>query len=79
MTSTHYLDTYGNSRANTCVQTWLLGKAVLIRYRTNPASAGFVLIHSARADRTQLRRRVIQVSDLSASDGRVLAYRGFDG
>ena len=29
---THYVDTYGNSRANTYVQTRLLGRVVLIRY-----------------------------------------------
>ncbi len=79
MTFIYYLDNYGNSRANTCVQTWLLGKAVLIRYRTDPGFPGFVLIHDAQTDCTFTRQRVIQVSDLSASDGRVLAYRGFDG
>ena len=52
---------------------------MLIRYRTDPGLPGVVLIHNAQTDRTLMRRRVIQVSDLSASDGRVLAYRGFDG
>ena len=74
----YYLDTRGNSRANTCAQAPLIGRAAFIRYRTDPGFPGFVLIHNAQTDRTHMRRRVVQVSDLSASDGRVLAYRGFD-
>ena len=74
-----YLDNCGNSRANTCVKTRLSGRVAFIRYRTDPGFPGFVLIHNAQTDRTHMRRRVVQVSDLSASDGRVLAYRGFDG
>ena len=30
-----YMDNCGNSRANTCVNTELLGTVVFIRYRTN--------------------------------------------
>ena len=45
------LDTHGNSRANTCLQTQLLGRVALIRYRTNPGSAWFLLIHSVLANR----------------------------
>ena len=40
-------------------------------------SPGLKLIHTNRANRVS--RLANQVSDLSASDGRVLAYRGFDG
>ena len=45
------MDTYGNSRANTCLQTQLHGRVALIRYRTNPGSAWFLLIHSVLANR----------------------------
>ena len=41
-------------------------------------SPGHVVIHDNLTNRV-CRRCVIQVSDLSASDGRVLAYRGNDG
>ena len=42
---------------------------------------GVMVIHSNRTDRSWLSgpRWIIQVSDLSAFDGRVLAYRGSDG
>ena len=40
---------------------------------------GLVVIRDNQANRSVLRRQTIQVSDLSASDGRVLAYRGNDG
>ena len=50
---------------------------------TKPAhnSCGVLVIHSNRTDRSWLSgpRWIIQVSDLSAFDGRVLAYRGSDG
>ena len=38
-----------------------------------------VVIHNNRTNRSVLRRQTIQASDLSASDGRALAYRGNDG
>ena len=41
--------------------------------------AGDVVIHNNFADRMALRRWIIQVSALSALDGRVLAYHGFNG
>ena len=48
---------------------------------TEPTQAppGIEVIHNNRTDRMVRRRQIIQVSDLSASDGRVLAYRGNDG
>ena len=48
---------------------------------TEPTQAlpGLVVIHNNRTDLMVRRRQIIQVSDLSASDGRVLAYRGNDG
>jgi len=75
--ATYYLDNYGNSRANTCLQTRLLGRVVLIRYLTNPGL--LVLSWFIIFVRIVFWRRIIQVSDLSAFDGRVLAYRGIDG
>ena len=36
MSVVYYLDIHGNSRANTCVQTRLFGRVVLIRHWTNP-------------------------------------------
>ncbi len=45
--------------------------------RGNP---GIVVSHNNCADRMALRRRqIIQVSALSALDGRVLAYHGING
>ena len=41
-----YMDNRGNSRANTCAQTRLRGRVVLISYRTNPGSPGLVVIHN---------------------------------
>ena len=48
---------------------------------TEPTQAplGLVVIHNNRTDRMVRRRQIIQVSDLSAIVGRVLAYRGNDG
>ena len=43
------------------------------------ALPGLPVIHNNRTNRMIIRRCIIQVSDLSASDGRVLAYRGNDG
>ena len=55
------------------------GRVVFIRLK--PILFGdFVVIHNNFADRMALRRRqIIQVSALSALDGRVLAYHGFNG
>ena len=43
------------------------------------ATPGIEVIHNNRTDRMVRRRQIIQVSDLSAIVGRVLAYRGNDG
>ena len=56
------------------------GRDVFIRYKTNAASAGPLVIHDNCSNRTALRRRwFIQVSALSTFDGRVLAYHGCNG
>jgi hypothetical protein len=76
----YYLDNRSNSRANTCANVRLLvGRTAFIRLK--PSGLGsFVVIHNNLADRMALsRRQIIQVSALSALDGRVLAYHGFNG
>ena len=56
------------------------GRDVFIRYKTNAASAGPLVIHDNCSNRMALGRRwFIQVSDLSTVDGRVLAYHGCNG
>ena len=56
------------------------GRDVFIRYKTNAASAGPLVIHDNCSNRMALRRRwFIQVSALSTFDGRVLAYHGCNG
>ena len=47
---------------------------------TEPMPSGFWMIHDKRTERIGASRRwMVRVSDLSAFDGRVLAYRGIDG
>ncbi len=47
---------------------------------TEPIPSGFWMIQNKRTERIGASRRwMVQVSDLSAFDGRVLAYRGIDG
>ena len=75
--SPYYLDNRSNSRANTCAKSWLLcGKDVFIRYNQ---PFGFLVNHNNWANRMRKRRWFIQVSALSAFDGRVLAYHGVNG
>ena len=45
------MDNRGNSTANTCTQTRLRGRVVLIRYRTNPSLLGFLVTHNNRTNR----------------------------
>ena len=69
----YYLDNRSNSRANTCVNTqhrWYL-------LDWNQPLRGDVVNHNKLADRRW--RWIIQVSALSALDGRVLAYHCFNG
>ena len=47
---------------------------------TEPIPSGFWMIHDKRTERIGMSRRwTVRDSDLSAFDGRVLAYRGIDG
>ena len=53
------------------------GRDVFIRLKTNPVSAGVVVIHSNLSNRMALRWRCfIQISALSTVDGKVVAYHG---
>ena len=45
------MDNRSNSRANTCQEAWLLGKAVFIRYQTITLT-GFVMIHNNWTNRS---------------------------
>ena len=45
---------------------------------TNQISNQCVVIHDFFSDRTQVRR-IVQISDLSTFDGKVLSYDGCDG
>ena len=45
---------------------------------TNQISNQCVVIHDFFSDRT-LVRRIVQISDLSTFDGKVLSYHGCDG
>ena len=74
----HYqMDIHGNSGANTCKNTWLLGKVAFISLGTIRVAILVFGDHNDRADR--FTRQFVRVSDLSAPVGRVLAYRGCDG
>lgn len=72
------MDIHGNSGANTCKDTQPHGRVAFISYLEpitgNRASGD----HNDGADRISMRQ-FVQVSDLSAPVGRVLAYRGCDG
>ena len=47
---TRYMDNCGNSRANTCVKTRLLGRVVFISPRTF-SLPGYRMIHDKRTER----------------------------
>ena len=68
-----------NSRANTCASALLVGGAVYIGYKTSPTFRIEDDLQYMNEARDLSRCYVNKVSDLSAFDGRVLAYRGIDG
>ena len=74
-----YLDTRGNSRANTCDNTRLLEGWYLLDKK--PSRFGDVpVIHNNFSKCMALRRRwFIQISALSTFDGRIEAYHGGNG
>ena len=55
------------------------GRVIIIRLKTNAQQCGIVVIHNNCLDRMTLCRQFIQISALSAFDGTVLDYRGYDG
>ena len=77
----YYKDNCGNSRANTCVKSRLSrGGMYLLDKKPMRVLPGFVVNHSNFSDRIASRwRQFIQISALSAFDGSVVDYRGFNG
>ena len=71
-----YLDNRSNSRANTCTKPRLLEGVYLLVGNQSGATRNLVIHNNCRID---FGRCIIQVSALSALDGRVLAYHGFNG
>ena len=73
-----YLDNRSNSRANTCIKPRLTcsGGVYLLDGNQCGATRKMVIHNNFRIEAT---RCIIQVSALSALDGRVLAYHGFNG
>ena len=74
----YYMDNRSNSRANTCKKPGLLEQAYLLDIQTNRFGDLGWLIITSRIVRLW-RRWFIQISALSAFDGRVLAYHGVNG
>ena len=73
------MDNCCNSRANTCANALLVGGAVYISYKTSPTCRILGDLQYMDEAHDLSRCYVNKVSDLSAFDGRVLAYRGIDG
>ncbi len=71
-----YFDNRSNSRANTCTKPRLLEGVYLLVGNQSGATRNLVIHNNCRID---FGRCIIQVSALSALDGRVLAYHGFNG
>ena len=71
-----YLDNRSNSRANTCIKPRLLEGVYLLDGNQCGATRNMVIHNNFRI---VFERCIIQVSALSALDGRVLAYHGFNG
>ena len=75
-----YMDTCGNSIANTCLQTRLIGRVALVSSRTNPSSAKSLGdLWEGNESHSCCWWCIFSVSDLSAFDGKVLASCGNDG
>ena len=75
----YYLDNLSKYKASTCINTQPHGRLVFIRYKPT-LLGGALVIHNNSANRmAPCRRWIIQVSDLSVLDGRVLAYHVFNG
>ena len=78
--SPYYLDNRSNSRANTCTKSWLLAERMYLLDINQWRLAVYWWITITWRIAVALSRRwIIQVSALSAFDGRVLAYHGVNG
>ena len=72
----YYLDNRSNSRANTCINPRIQGVYLL---DGNQCGATRNMVNHNNFRIVSQDRCIIQVSALSALDGRVLAYHGFNG
>ena len=72
----HFLGTLGNSRYNTGLQSRLMKELCWLDSQLSNFLCG---LDDSWYIADRLWRRVFQLSDLSAFDGRVLAYTGSDG
>ena len=75
----HYLDNRSNSRANICIKAELSGTAVFISIKPSLFGVDLVSHNNLSNCMHMLRQWIIQVSALSAWDGSVLDYHGFNG
>jgi hypothetical protein len=77
----YYMDNRGNSRANTCTKSQLLrGGMYLLDTKPIPPLVAIVVTHNNWSDRMASRwRQFIQISALSAFDGSVKDYHGYNG
>ena len=75
----HYLDNRSNSRANICIKAELSGTAVFISIKPSLFGVDLVSHNNLSNCMTTCRQWIIQVSALSAWDGSVLDYHGFNG
>ena len=75
----HYLDNRSNSRANTCIKAELSGTAVFISIKPSLFGVDLVSHNNLSNCMPTWRQWIIQVSALSAWDGSVLDYHGFNG
>ena len=74
-----YLDTRGNSRANTCDNTRLLEGWYLLDKKPTRFGDPSVIHNNFSKCMTLCRRWFIQISALSTFDGRIEAYHGGNG
>ena len=75
----YYLDNRSNSRANICIKAELSGTAVFISIKPSLSGVDLVSHNNLSNCMHMLRQWIIQVSALSAWDGSVLDYHGFNG
>ena len=74
-----YMDSCGNSTSNTCHSCDLLEQCALSFQNHPVASMGMFECIWVNKFQSYYWKLIIAISDLSASDGKVLAYHGNDG